>query len=126
MRDFRELKVWQKSHRLVLAIYRVTVLFPAEERYGLTEQLRKAVISIAANIVEGTGRSSDAEMARFLWIALGSGAETHYYLLLAHDLGYLKDRESEELTSAAIEIRRMLNTFIQRLRATSGGSRANG
>ncbi len=75
MRNFKELKVWQKSHQLTLAIYKATGKFPKEEIYGLTSQVRRASASIAANIAEGCGRSGEAELGRFLQIAMGSASE---------------------------------------------------
>ena len=116
MRDFRELMVWAKGHELVLAVYRVTMGFPQQEIYGLTSQMRKAAISVPANIAEGSARGTDAEMARFLQIAQGSGAELEYYFILAHDLNYLNDAESETLIGHVTEVRKMLTSFIQTLR----------
>ena len=75
MRDFRELRVWEKAHHFALAVYRETRSFPKEETYGLTSQIRRAAVSIAANITEGSGRDSSREFARFLQIAMGSGSE---------------------------------------------------
>jgi four helix bundle protein len=89
MRDFRELKVWHKSHQLTLDIYTATRGFPREEVYGLTSQFRRSSASIPANIAEGCGRTGDAELARFMLIAMGSASELEYHLLLAHDLGFL-------------------------------------
>ena len=83
MRDFRELKVWQKAHRFVLDLYRHTQGFPAEERFGLTVQLRRAAVSVASNIAEGCGREGERDFARFLSIAGGSASEVEYQLLLA-------------------------------------------
>lgn len=80
MRDFRELKVWEKSHQLTLAIYKITAIFPREELYGLTIQIRRASASIPANIAEGCGRNGVAELARFLHIAMGSASELEYHL----------------------------------------------
>ncbi len=73
MKDFRELKVWGKGHHLALEIYRATAKFPKDELYGLTSQIRRSCVSIPANIAEGCGRNGDAELARFLQIAMGSG-----------------------------------------------------
>ncbi|HYL81406.1 MAG TPA: four helix bundle protein [Candidatus Acidoferrum sp.] len=117
MRDFRELKVWQKAHALVLAAYRVTQGFPRIEVYGLTAQVRRACASIPANIVEGNGRGTDPEMIRFLQIALGSAAEADYFFLLAHDLGYIKAAEYEGLAAEVNAVSRMLTSFIQKLKA---------
>lgn len=89
MRDFKELLVWQKAHRFVLDIYQDSHGFPSDERFGLTAQLRRAAVSIASNIAEGSGREGDREFARYLSIAAGSASEAEYQVLLARDLGYL-------------------------------------
>src|SRR6266446_2757718 len=83
MKDFRQLKVWEKAHLLALAVYPITARFPREETYGLTAQIRRAACSIPANIAEGCGRDGDAELARFCVIARGSATELEYQLLLA-------------------------------------------
>jgi four helix bundle protein len=85
MRDFRELKVWHKAHQLTLAVYSATKTFPRDELYGLTSQIRRAAVSIGANIAEGAGKNSPAEFGRFLQIALGSASELEYHLLLSGD-----------------------------------------
>lgn len=117
MKDFRELKVWEKSHQLVLAVYKATRPFPKEELYGLTSQLRRSCASVPANIAEGCGRGSDAELARFLQIAMGSASELEYHLLLAYDLGLLTQSGYEALVREATEVKRMLTAFIQKLTA---------
>ena len=117
MRDFRKLAVWQKSHCLTLAVYKTTKLFPKEEIYGLTSQIRRASASISANIAEGCGRKGDPELARFFQIAMGSASELEYHLLLSHDLGLLKTHDYEQLTDDVFEVKRMLTSFIQKLRA---------
>jgi len=91
MRNYRDLQVWEKAHALTLAIYACTRSFPADERFGLTSQLRRSCASIPANLAEGCGRRSDGEMARYIQIAMGSAAELSYHLLLARDLGLLND-----------------------------------
>ena len=115
MRNFKDLKVWSKAHQLVLDIYKKTPRFPVEERFGLTAHLCKSATSIPSNIAEGCGRKTDKEFARFLSIAAGSASETEYQLLLAHDLGYLTDAEYMSLDEQANEIKRILNSFIQKL-----------
>jgi four helix bundle protein len=117
MKDFRKQKVWQKSHKLTLEIYKVTIDFPPDELYGLTSQLRRSCASIPANIAEGCGRQSDADFSRFLQIVLGSAAELEYHLLLSHDLGFMNDLDYEELSRKTIEIKQMLTSFIKKLKA---------
>lgn len=117
MKDFRNIKVWEKAHRLVVAVYDATARFPKEEIYGLTSQIRRAAGSIPANIAEGCGRDGDAELARFCQIAMGSASELEYHLLLARDLKYLNDSAHKEIDKALIEVKRMLASFIQKLRA---------
>jgi len=119
MKDFRQLRVWQKAHSLTLNIYKVTKKFPKEEMYGLTSQMRRASTSIAANIAEGCGRKTDADFCRFLIVALGSGAELEYHLLLSHNLTLLTDAEYESLQQELTEIKKMLNSFIQKLSTKS-------
>ena len=117
MRNFRELKVWERSHNLTLAVYKATTIFPRDEQYGLTSQLRRACASVPANIAEGCGRGSDAEFARFLRIAMGSASELEYPLLLARDLNLLRQVEYESLDREITDVKRMLTSFIQKLKA---------
>lgn len=119
MRDFKELKVWQKGHGLTLAVYKATASFPKEEVYGLTSQIRRSCVSISANIAEGCGRNGEAELARFFQIGSGSASELEYHLLLAHELGFLKPSDYKLLNSEVIEVKRMLTSFIQKLKADS-------
>jgi four helix bundle protein len=119
MRDFRELAVWQKAHRLTLAVYKSTTTFPREELYGLTSQIRWAAASVPANIAEGWGRSGNAELARFLQMAIGSACELEYHLLLARDLTLLPRTDYEGLLGDLTQVKRMLTAFIQHLKADS-------
>jgi len=119
VQDYRNLKVWERAHQFTLAVYKATSLFPKDELYGLTSQIRRACASIPANIAEGCGRSGDVELARFLQMALGSASELDYHLLLARDLNFLNSETYEQLASELTEVRRMLNSFIQKLRAKS-------
>jgi four helix bundle protein len=97
MQDFRDLKVWQRAHQLVLRLYKATATFPDAERFGLISQIRRAAVSIPANIAEGSRRGTDADFARFLRIAIGSASEVDYFVLLARDLRYLAAQEYESL-----------------------------
>jgi four helix bundle protein len=119
MKDFRQLKVWERSHHLPLKVYVHTRNFPKDELYGLAAQMRRAAASIGANIAEGCGRRGDAELGRFLQIAMGSACELEYHLLLARDLGILAVSAHEQLLPMVTEIKRMLTTFLQKLRADS-------
>jgi len=119
MKNFRELQVWKKSHELTLKVYKATAAFPREELYGLTSQIRRSSGSVAANIAEGCGRRGDAELARFLQIAMGSASELEYHLLLSRDLGLLGNSAYEELTKGITEVKRMLSSFIRKLSADS-------
>ena len=117
MKDFHELKVWQKAHQLTLAVYRATAAFPREELYGLTSQLRRACSSIAANLAEGCGRNGDAEFARFCSMAMGSASELEYHLLLARDLKLIQPKKYEELAPRTTELKRMLTALLHKLNA---------
>ena len=117
MKDFRDLKVWQKAHQLALALYRATATFPREELYGLTSQLRRGGCSVASNIAEGCGRGSEADFARCLQIAAGAASEVEYQLLLAHDLSMLAPQEYQGLDAQTTEVKRMLTSLIQKVKS---------
>jgi len=117
VKDFRELRVWQKAHQLTLAIYHTTATLPREERYGLIAQLRGSSSSIAANLAEGCGRNGDAELARFCSIAMESASEVEYHLLLARDLKLIAPKDYQELVERATEVKRMLAALIRKLKA---------
>ena len=117
LKDFRKQKVWMKAHDLALEVYRITEAFPKTELFGLTSQIRRACVSIPANIAEGCGRDTDADFARFLQIAMGSASELEYHLLLAHDLGFLTDSVYERLQTKTSEVKQMLTSFIKKLKA---------
>jgi four helix bundle protein len=117
MKDFKDLKVWKRSHDLTLSVYKATATFPREELYGLTSQIRRASASIPTNIAEGCGRNTDNELARFLEIAMGSASELEYLLRLSNDLNFLDKAKSDELDTTVIEIKKMLASFIRNIRA---------
>lgn len=116
MRNYRDLQVWRKAHALTLGAYKGTLGFPKEERFGLTSQIRRSAASVPANLAEGCGRRSDGEMARFVQIAMGSGAELSYHLLLARDLGLLNSDDHHTLDSGLTEVMRMLSALSGKLR----------
>ena len=116
MKDFRELKVWEKSHHLALKVYGITKKFPREELYGLTSQMRRSSVSIPTNIAEGCGRNRDTELNRFFEIAMGSASELEYLSLLARDLSFLDKEECNTLTNEITEVKRMLASFIRKLK----------
>jgi four helix bundle protein len=109
-KTFEDLIVWQKAHLFVLAVYRLTGLFPKQEIYGLTSQFRRAAVSIAANIAEGFRKRSDTDKVRFLNIAQGSIEECRYYLILTKDLGY---GDVSELVPLLHEVSKLLNAYSQ-------------
>ena len=111
MRNYRRFEIWQLGHELVLQVYSLTRSFPAEERYGLTSQIRRAMVSVPANIAEGSGRPTPGDFARFLGISLGSLSEVDYYAVLAEDLGYIDIQDAQSLSMRIAELRRMTTSF---------------
>ena len=116
MRDYTKLQIWQRSHEITLRVYKISAKFPKEEIYGLTSQTRRSAYSVPTNIAEGCGRNSDAELSRFLVIASGSAFELSYQLLLAKDLDYVSETIHKPLDAELTEVRKMINSFIQKLR----------
>ena len=119
MRNYKDLRVWEEAHRLTLTAYKTTQAFPKDERFGLTSQIRRASASIAANLAEGCGRRSDGEMGRFVQIAMGSGAELSYHLLLAKDLGFVNEEQHAELDASLGRVLRMLSALSAKVRNPS-------
>ena len=113
-KSFQDLLVWRKAHEFVLAVYQFTAGFPKPETYGLAVQMRRAAVSIPANIAEGFRRRGKADKARFMNIAEGSIEECRYYLILAKDLGY---GETADLQAVLEEVSRMLNAYAAALLA---------
>lgn len=108
MQDFTKLRVWRAAHGLALQIYAITRSWPGDERFGLTQQIRRAAGSIPSNVAEGAGRFSRNGFARFLAIASGSASEVEYQALLARDLGYLDPEQHQAICHEATGIRRQL------------------
>lgn len=115
VQDFRNLKVWDKAHKLALASYRVTSGFPTSEQFGLTNQIRRCASSIPSNIAEGCGRGSN-ESARFCRIAFGSLSELHYQVILVSDLQFIDQSTSQAWIAQIEEVRRMLSAFLATLK----------
>jgi four helix bundle protein len=109
--DFTKLAVWKKAHDLTLGVYRRSSEWPRFELFGLTSQARRAASSVRANLAEGCGRNSDAELARSARTSLGSASELSYWLILAHDLGYLDRPERDAFQDSVSEVRRMLTSL---------------
>ena len=117
VRNFTDAAVWQKAHRWVLAIYRLTDNFPRQEMFGLTSQLRRAAISVPANFAEGYKKRSTLDKARYFNIAQGSIEECRYYLILAQDLDY---GDTTQLTRDLEEVSRMLDAYIKTMLSRGG------
>lgn len=112
---FRKLLVWQRSHQLALTIYKLTETFPKHEMFGLTSQVRRAAVSVPANIAEGYGAGSKGQFGRYLNIAQGSLAEVEYYLILGQDLQYLSKSEYEQVEALRSESGYLLYRLIESL-----------
>jgi four helix bundle protein len=119
LQRFTDLKVWQRSHALVLQVYRLTKGFPTEEKYGIVSQLRRAAISVPTNIAEGSKREGNQDYARFLNIAEGSLVETEYLLLLSRDLQYLAPEAVAPLLREIEGVARMLHYWRMKVEATT-------
>jgi len=115
LKNYKELKVWQKSYALCLEIYRITAKFPKQERYGLTSQIRRSVVSIPSNIAEGYGRKTTVDYIRMLYISYGSVCELETQILLAGDLDLIEKGELGTLKTVLAEIERMLKALIKSL-----------
>ena len=116
MKTYRDLLVWQKSMAFVTNIYQVIKIFPKEEVYGLTSQIRRCAISIPSNISEGYGRNSTNDYIRFLQISMGSIFEIQTQLEIAKNLGYLNQTKFLEIYDMSREIERMLSSLINKLK----------
>lgn len=112
IKSYKDLLVWQQGHALVLEIYLVTKGFPREELHGLTNQIRRAVVSITSNIAEGFSRQSPREKIQFYYLALGSLTEVDNQLLIAKDLKYFPLRQYEGIAAKLLSVERLLNRLI--------------
>jgi len=118
IKKFTELIAWQKSHRLVLDVYKATEVFPRSEVFGLQSQIRRAVVSVTSNIAEGFERGSNKELIQFLIMARASLSETQNQLLIAKDLGYLNKKDFDELADKTVEVHKIINGLIKSLRTS--------
>jgi four helix bundle protein len=116
MQNYRNLLVWQKGHQLAIDAYQLPPHLLNPEAWPLRDQLLRSAISIPSNVAEGSGRSSDADCARFLWNSVGSCNEFESQLLLGHDLKFIPGKLHARLTDQVIEVRRMLNGLIGTLK----------
>ncbi len=119
MKDYKELEVWKKGISLVLNIYETTKNFPKDERFALTDQIKRAAVSIPSNIAEGASRNTTKEFVQFLYIALGSASELETQIIIAEKLGYLRSKET--LYTEITVIRKMLNALITSLKKIVNG-----
>lgn len=116
MQDFRNSKSWQKAHELTLLVYQLTIDFPQSEVFGLRTQIRRTCVDIPAKIAEGCGSPNDTEFIRNLQTAFAYTCRLEYYFLLANDLDMLKEDSFQQLTNELIEVKKMLSSFISKLK----------
>lgn len=115
MRDFKKLKVWEKSHKLVLEIYDLTKNYPHDEFFGLSSQIRRAVTSVPTNIAEGCGRESIKELIRCITIAKGSATELEYLIFLSYELNLINSEKFTEINKKIIEVKKMLSGYAKKM-----------
>ena len=113
IKTFKDLIAWQRGHSLVLEVYRVTEIFPKEEQFGLTSQLRRCAVSITSNIAEGFSRNTYKDKAQFYAIALGSVTELQNQIQIAHDVGFLSTNEYFNLDTLSIEVHKIINGLLK-------------
>lgn len=114
IKTFYDLRVWQEGHSLAILVYKITKSFPKEEQFGLTNQIRRAVVSVTSNIAEGFGRASMKDRIHFYIMALGSLNEVQNQLLISKDIDYLKEKDWRELEEKVIIVNKMLNGLIKK------------
>ncbi|MBU4298422.1 four helix bundle protein [Patescibacteria group bacterium] len=117
IKSFTDLRTWQEAHKLVLMVYEITKKFPREELFGLTNQMRRAAVSITSNIAEGFSRQSYKEKVQFYSISQGSNTELQNQLLVAKDVGYLELEEFDKIAKQSIEVHKLLNGLIKKSKA---------
>ncbi|UII77485.1 four helix bundle protein [Flagellimonas sp. HMM57] len=118
MVNYKNYKVWQRSHNLVLKIYKITEQYPKSEQFGLVSQMNRASVSIPTNIAEGCGRETQKELIRFLYISSGSAHELDYLILVSKELGLINPKKAEDLLVEIDEIKKMLAALIKTIKKT--------
>jgi four helix bundle protein len=113
IKSFTDILAWQKAHQLVLSVYKITLTFPKYEIWGLSDQLRRASVSISSNIAEGFSRRSVLEKKQFYYLSLGSLTEVQNQLLIARDVGYINKESFDGLADKSIEISKLINSLIK-------------
>ena len=116
MVDYKNYKVWQKSHELVIDIYQITSTFPKSEQFNLVSQINRASLSVPTNIVEGCGRETQKELIRFLYISSGSAHELEYLILVSSELKFISTKDSKALLKKIDEIKKMLFSLIKTIK----------
>lgn len=116
---FKDIQAWQKARELVTLVYKLTGNFPIEEKYALTSQIKRAVVSIASNIAEGSGRNTNTDFAHFLDMAIGSAFELESDLLIAFDLNFINSDELERISTALDEVQKLIVGFQKHIRNNS-------
>jgi four helix bundle protein len=116
LKNYKELIIWQKSYQLCLEIYRITSTFPKNEKFGLTSQIRRSVVSVPSNIAEGYGRRTTADYIKSLYIAYGSSCELETQIILSADLGYIDSARLKEISDGIHEVERMLKALMKSLK----------
>lgn len=116
MKNFRDIKVWQKAHKLTLNVYKMSNSLPNEEKYGIANKIRRAMVSVPTNIAEGCGRNSDRDFVRFLTITFGSANEVEYLLVLCKDLNFIDLNIFKRLHEDIVEVKKMLSSLINAIR----------
>lgn len=115
MRNFKELKIWQKGFQVAINCFKITLAFPAQEKFGLSSQINRAGVSIPSNVAEGSSRKSDKDYNRFIEIALGSCFEAETQLLISKELGFGETQLTEDTLALLAEEEKMLTTFSKSL-----------
>lgn len=113
IQSFTDLNAWREGHKLVLGIYKTTKVFPVEERYGLTDQMRRCAVSITSNVAEGFSRRTKKEKAQFFYMALGSVTELQNQLLIARDVAYVAKDKFSELAEQTVVVSKLVNGLVK-------------